>query len=82
MSNKAKKALNQIDRYHAKIIVMWIEKNLDGCNNPRQYGKSLVGDKKGYWRYRVGSYRIIAEIDDMRVRIGIINIAHRREVYE
>lgn len=82
MSNKAKKALNQIDRYQAKIIVMWIEKNLDGCNNPRQYGKSLVGDKKGYWRYRVGSYRIIAEIDDMRVRIGIINIAHRREVYE
>lgn len=82
ISNKARKTLKQIDHHQAKIIISWIEKNLDGCSNPRLYGKTLVGGKKGYWRYRVGSYRIIADIQDNVIRIEIINIAHRREVYE
>lgn len=82
LSDRAKKSLKQIDRYQAKFIVLWIEKNLVDCDNPRLYGKALVGDKKGYWRYRIGSYRLIAEIDDGKIRINIINVAHRREVYD
>lgn len=81
ISEKALKSLKQIDKYQAKIIMAWINKNLVGCTNPRQHGKALVGDKKGYWRYRVGSYRIIAEIDDNYIRIDIINVAHRRDIY-
>ena len=81
-SERALKALKRMDKYQAKIILAWINKNLIGCSDPRQHGKALLGDKKGYWRYRVGSYRIIAEIDDYRVRINIINTAHRSEVYD
>ena len=81
-SEKALKALKKIDRYQTKIILSWVEKNLAGCSNPRQYGKALVGDKGDYWRYRVGSYRIIADIQDNFVRIELINIAHRREIYD
>jgi mRNA interferase RelE/StbE len=81
LSDKAKKSLKQIDKYQAKIIVSWIKKNLVGCDNPRLHGKALVGNKKGYWRYRVGSYRIIADIDDIKITIELINISHRREVY-
>ena len=44
------------------IIYGWIEKNLVGCDNPRLYGKALIGNQKGYWRYRIGVYRIIADI--------------------
>ena len=80
-SERALKALKQMDKYQAKIILAWINKNLVGCSNPRQHGKALTGAKKGYWRYRVGSYRIIAEIDDCRISINIINAAHRSEVY-
>ena len=80
-SDKARKSLKQIDRFQAKIVVAWIEKNLSGCSDPRAYGKALSGDKKDYWRYRVGNYRIIAEIDDGRIWINIINISHRREIY-
>lgn len=80
-SDKTLKSLKQIDRYQAKIIIAWIEKNLVGCSDPRIHGKALAGDKKGYWRYRVGSYRIIADIDDNIIRIDILNVAHRREVY-
>jgi mRNA interferase RelE/StbE len=81
-SDKALKALKRIDKYQSKIIVSWIEKNLEGSENPRQYGKPLVGDMKEYWRYRVGAYRIIADIDDSEVIIIIINIGHRQDVYE
>jgi len=80
-SGQAKKSLGKIDRYQAKIIVAWIEKNLVGCHNPREHGKPLTGDKKGYWRYRVGEYRLIADVQDKYVRILLINIAHRREIY-
>lgn len=82
ISEKAIKSLKQIDKYQVRIIFAWINKNLVGCTNPRLHGKALAGDKKGYWRYRIGSYRIISEIDDSRVLISIINVAHRREVYD
>ena len=82
LSETARKALKKFDRYQAKIIISWIEKNLLGCSNPRLHGYALVGDKKGYWRYRIGSYRLIADIQDDTVLIEIINVAHRREVYE
>ena len=81
-SERAKKSLKQIDRQQARLIILWIEKNLVDCANPRAHGKALVGDKSGYWRYRVGVYRLIAEIDDEQIKIHIINIAHRRDVYK
>ena len=74
-------ALKKIDRYQAKIIVAWIEKNLVGCENPRLYGKPLTANLKGLWRYRIGAYRVIAEIQDKIVTIEIIDIGHRREIY-
>ncbi|MDD4698932.1 MAG: type II toxin-antitoxin system RelE/ParE family toxin [Oscillospiraceae bacterium] len=80
-SDRALRSLKKIDKYHAKIIIGWIEKNLIECENPRLHGKALTGDKKDYWRYRVGTYRIIADIQDKQINIHIINIAHRREIY-
>ena len=80
-SDKALKTLKQIDKHQAKLILAWINKNISECCDPRIQGKALVGDKKYYWRYQVGSYRLIAEIDDGQVRINIINIGHQREIY-
>lgn len=81
-SETAKKELKKIDKYHQKLIIEWIEKNLVGCSNPRQHGKPLVANRKGQWRYRVEDYRILAEIIDDRVVILVLNVGHRREVYE
>ena len=80
--NKAEKSLKKIDHSHRKIILSWIKTNLVNCENPRQYGKALSGDKKGYWRYRVGAYRIISRIDDDKLIIIMINISHRKDVYD
>jgi len=82
LNNQAIKDLKKLDRHQAKIIISWIEKNLQGCENPRLFGKPLGYGKAGEWRYRIGAYRIIADIQDNIVTIEIINVGHRREVYD
>lgn len=78
---KAVKQLSKLDNSVKQMLKKWIEKNLIDTENPRQHGKALVGDKSGYWRYRVGDYRIIADIRDDELLIIAVSIAHRREVY-
>ncbi len=81
-SKKADKQLRKLDYKTFTVITSWIKKNLVGCENPRSKGKGLVGDHGGEWRYRVGDYRILAEIKDSEIIIYIIEIGHRREIYE
>lgn len=81
-SEKALKQLKKMDRYTAAFIMGWIRKNLDGCTDPRQHGRGLVSNRSGQWRYRVGDYRIIAEIEDEEVIILLLEIGHRREIYK
>ncbi|MGP1471037.1 MAG: type II toxin-antitoxin system RelE family toxin [Schwartzia sp. (in: firmicutes)] len=81
-SKRAKKELLKIDKPIRRTIVSWIEKNIKGTRNPRLHGKALMGDLKGYWRYRVGNYRIIAEIRDEEWIVIAVSIAHRSSVYE
>lgn len=81
-SKDALKALKKIDSYQSKIIIAWIEKNLIGCDNPRLYGRPLTADLRGLWRYRIGAYRIIADIQDEIVTIEIVDAGHRREIYD
>lgn len=78
----ALKELKKLDKGTASLIVGWIRKNLEGCENPRIHGKGLTADKSGQWRYRVGDYRIIAQIQDEKVTILLVNIGHRREIYK
>ena len=78
---KALKQLKKMDRIVQRLIVNWIEKNLIDTENPRLHGKGLSGDKSGYWRYRVGDYRVIADIRDEEIIIVIVEIGHRRDFY-
>lgn len=82
LSKRAKKELAKLDKSVQIMIVSWIKKNIKDTSNPRLHGKSLAGNKKGYWRYRIGNYRIIAEIKDKEFIIIAITIAHRSEVYK
>ena len=76
-----KKDLMKLDKQTLKILFNWIEKNLSNTDDPRGKGKALVGNKKGYWRYKIGDYRLITKIEDDRLIIITINFKHRREVY-
>ena len=80
-TERAIKELTKLDTPVKKMILSWIEKNIKGTTDPRLYGKALTGDKKNYWRYRVGNYRIIAEIRDTELVIIALSIANRSSVY-
>ena len=73
--------LKKLDKPTRLLIASWIEKNLVGCEDPRAHGKVLKGDRRGEWRYRVGDYRILANIQDDKILILVLKIGHRREVY-
>ncbi len=76
------KEFKKLDRYTQRMLKAWIEKNLVGCSNPRLHGKGLTANRSGQWRYRIGDYRIIAEIQDEKLVILALTIGHRRKVYE
>ena len=80
-TKEALRQLKKLDKYTAMMIVAWVRKNLEGCENPRQHGKGLTANRSGQWRYRVGDYRLIAEVQDSRIVILILNVGHRRDVY-
>lgn len=80
-TDRALKDLKKLDRHTASLILGWIRKNLENCENPRQHGKGLTANKSGQWRYRIGDYRLLAEIEDDKIRILILNVGHRSEVY-
>jgi mRNA interferase RelE/StbE len=77
----AKKELMKLDRYTARLIVSWIRKNLEGCEDPRKHGKALTANRRGQWRYRIGDYRLIAEIQDDTIIIMIVSVGHRSRIY-
>ncbi|MDO4960436.1 MAG: type II toxin-antitoxin system RelE/ParE family toxin [Eubacteriales bacterium] len=80
-TKNALKQLKKLDKSTAALITGWIRKNLEGCNDPRVHGKGLTANRSGQWRYRVGDYRIIAEILDTEVLILVVNIGHRSDIY-
>lgn len=79
---KAIKQLQKTDKHIRKLIYAWIDKNLQNCSDPRQHGKGLSANRSGQWRYRIGDYRLIADIQDERVVILILEIGHRRDIYD
>ena len=80
-TESARKELKKLDKYTQKIILLWLQKNLDGCSDPRIHGKALTSNRAGQWRYRIGDYRIIASIEDDKLVILVIAVGHRREIY-
>ena len=81
-TESAEKDLKKLNKSIAKLLKKWISENLIGTQNPKQRGKALTGNFKGLWRYRVGSYRIVAEIKNDILLILIIEISDRKETYK
>lgn len=78
---RARRALRKLDRKAAGRIVTWLEALTAERRDPRSKGKALAGELAGFWRYRVGQYRLICRIEDERLVVLVIEIGHRRDVY-
>ena len=77
----AAKELRKLDRALAARIVKTLETRIAALDDPRTLGAPLKGEHEGYWRWRIGDYRAAARIEDERITILVVPIAHRREVY-
>ena len=78
----ATKRLRKLDKPTALRILDFLDARIAGQENLRVTGKALTGPRLGtYWRYRVGDYRILCDIQDDALRILVIEIGNRREVY-
>ncbi|CAB0979423.1 type II toxin-antitoxin system RelE family toxin [Corynebacterium diphtheriae] len=80
-SPRAAKALRKLDRPVQKRIVAYL-REISTLPNPQMRGKALTGNWAGFWRWRVGDYRLVAAIEDDRVVIVVVSIGHRSQVYE
>lgn len=80
-SDRAIKQIKKLDKQTQFLIKSWIDKNLIGTSNPRQHGKGLTSNRSGQWRYRVGNYRILADIQDYKVVVLVLEIGHRKNIY-
>lgn len=77
----AAKELKALDRTVAARIVRTLEERIAASDDPRVLGAALVGEHTGLWRWRIGDYRVVGRIEDARVTILVVRVAHRREVY-
>jgi mRNA interferase RelE/StbE len=78
----AKKDLAKLDKQIAKRITTFLVERVAALDDPRSIGEALKGSKLGdLWKYRVGDYRIIGNIEDGALLVLVVKIGNRREVY-
>ncbi len=75
------KSLKKLDKGTQRLIKKYIENNIQNTSNPKAKGKPLQYNLGGYWRYRIGDYRLICEIDDNKITIILIDVGHRKNIY-
>jgi len=80
-SDRFLRGLRKIDPTNRRIITEWINRSLLETDNPREHGMALKGQLKGLWRYRVGQYRILAQINDDRLILLFLDVDHRKDIY-
>jgi mRNA interferase RelE/StbE len=79
---EAVKDLKKLDRSIQQRLIGFLKQRVATLDNPRAIGEALAGTKLGgYWKYRVGDWRIICDIQDRRIVVRVLRIGNRREVY-
>ena len=82
LSTLARKNLDQLDPQIAQHILSFLVERVANLDDPRSIGEALKGSRLGeFWKYRVGDYRIISSIEDGALKILVVRIGNRREVY-
>ena len=77
----AKRDLKKLGPDAQRAILRYLRERIATAADPRRFGHALTGDKKGFWRYRIGDYRIVASIEDHHFVVLVVTVGHRREVY-
>lgn len=76
----AAKEFQKLDKTVASRILNYL-KEVAKLDDPTQRGKALTGNLSGYWRYRIGDYRVITQIQNGEMTILVVKVNHRRQIY-
>jgi mRNA interferase RelE/StbE len=79
---EAARELRKLGPSAEMLVLRYLRQRIAVAEDPRRFGRPLTGDLKGFWRYRVGDYRIVASIEDDRFIVLVVTVGHRREVYD
>jgi len=78
----AKKQLAKLDRKVQSEIVRYLRERISTDEDPRRFGAPLRKELTGRWKYRVGAYRLICEIQDEKILVLVLMVGHRSKVYD
>jgi len=81
IARTAQRQIAKLDRQGQAALVRYLRQRVQQAENPRQFGKAPRGEKKGLWRYRVGDYRIICDIQHSAKTVLVLALGHRKHVY-
>ena len=79
---RARKELRKLDRTAQSNILHYLRKKIATKDNPRRFGDPLRKNLSGFWKYRIGAYRIICDIQEDVVTVRVIRVGHRKNIYE
>lgn len=79
---EAEKELARIDRQQAKRILKYLFERIATPEDPRRFGKALRFNLFGFWKYRIGNYRVVCDIQDETVTVLVLRVGHRRKIYK
>jgi mRNA interferase RelE/StbE len=82
ISNTARKQLIKLDQQVQNEIIRYLRERISTEDDPRRYGAPLRKELAGRWKYRVGSYRLICEIQDEKVLVLVLMVGHRSKIYD
>ncbi len=78
---RAAKELRKLSADTRGRILSFFKERISTDEDPRRFGKALTANLSGLWRYRIGDYRVICDIEDDKLLVLAVRVGHRRNVY-
>lgn len=80
-ADTARAQLRKLDKQIARRIIDFMDERVAPLDDPRSVGKALTGPLGDFWRYRVGDCRVICDMQDSALRVLVVRVGNRREIY-
>lgn len=80
-TDTARRQLRKLDKQSARRILDYMDQRVAPVEDARSLGKALRGPLGEFWRYRVGEYRIICELLDQQLRVLVVRVGGRKDIY-
>jgi len=78
---RAERELGRLDRQVQIRILRFLRERIEPLDNPRELGEALTGPLRSFWKYRVGHYRVIVDLQHEELVILVVRLGHRGSIY-